>query len=121
MTKQIKNGYLIHYKTTKIKGDEQYHQLTLKIKTPKKVLVSAKKFEAKKDPWTFWEKVMYIILIVLGVALLVFLYLFIFIIPRPGYKRRCKKCKRRMRDEWEECLFCKYVPLYTKEALRYKR
>jgi VWFA-related protein len=118
---QLKKGYLIHYKTKKIKGDEQYHQLTLKIKTPKKVLASSKKFKAKKDPWTVLEMVMYITIVVLVVALLVFVYLYIFVIPRPGYKRRCKKCKRLMRDEWEECQFCKYVAMYSKEALKHKR
>jgi hypothetical protein len=44
-----------------------------------------------------------------------------FFYPLPGYKRRCPKCKRILKDEWEECMFCKYVPLYAKTVLKSKR
>ena len=39
----------------------------------------------------------------------------------PCNKRKCPKCKQVMKDEWDECVFCKYMPLYPKEALRNKR
>jgi exosome complex RNA-binding protein Csl4 len=30
-------------------------------------------------------------------------------------KRRCPECKRRMKDDWDDCPFCKYMPKKQKK------
>lgn len=118
---QLKKGYVIQTTSKHIPGDGQVHQLTIKVKKRGKILADTKGFNARKNPITLLQLILRIVIIVLLAALVIGLVLWYFMAPVPGYKRKCPQCKRVMKDEWDECVFCRYIPLYPKEALKTKR
>lgn len=118
---QIKHSYLMQFNSKRIPGDRQIHQLTLKVTARSKSLASTKSFLAKKNPLTTFQLVMRIVIVALIVLVIVALLLWYFLAPIPGFKRKCPQCKRIMQDEWDECHFCKYMPLYPKEVLKNKK
>ncbi len=118
---QIQKGFVIKFRSRGIQGDGQMHQLTLKNTLGGKEVVGTKGFLAIAKPLTFWQKVLRIVLIVLAASLIILALVWFLTAPVPGYKRRCPACKRVMKDDWDECLFCKYTPYYSKDVLKTKR
>ena len=57
------------------------------------------------------------IVILIGAVVLILVLILLMILGRIRLrkslgitKRRCPECKRRMKDDWEFCPFCRYLP-----------
>jgi len=115
---QIMNTYVLKFRMDKIKGDDQDHVLKISVNFKDEDQAADKPFFAKKAKLNIIVYILIIVLILLVMAGIVFL---IIITRRKSRaqmgitKRICPQCKRRMKDDWDECLFCKYLPLKEKE------
>ncbi len=109
---QILMSYVISFKVKGVKGDDSYHQLMIQISEKDITSQSFRNFLARKSPFPRWLKIVLLALAVLLLAALILLVIFsrIRLRKRLGIgKRRCPDCKRRMRDDWEFCPFCRYL------------
>lgn len=116
-------GYKIKFKAEKIKGDDKQHQLHIKLIDKEKVNSVFINFIAYKRLVPWWFKYVVLGVITLGLIVLIFILLIIRKKQRilMGItKRKCPVCKKRMKDDWDECLFCKYIPPKTKKKLNKK-
>ncbi|MCP4133339.1 MAG: VWA domain-containing protein [bacterium] len=111
--RQIQQGYVIRFDVDHVKADNQPHQLQIKVVDKGYAGTFFKNFIAKKVPISFW---VILILIIAGVVVLIVMII-LFIISRRQEreklgvgKRKCPACGRRMKDDWDECVFCKYLP-----------
>jgi hypothetical protein len=111
---QIMNCYILRYKVKAIKGDDDYHELKIGVKSPGGMTDSATKiFYARKGKFPVWLLILIIIIVLLLIAGLVLLIIFQLKKSRAKMgitNRRCPDCRRRMKDDWDECMFCKYLP-----------
>ncbi len=110
---QITRGYVLKFKVPNLKGDDDFHQLQIQVNHRGNKSSFFKNFIATKIPMPLWLK---IVLIILTLILLIVLIILL-IIHRKNErekmgitKRKCPVCKRRMKDDWDECVFCKYLP-----------
>ena len=77
-----------------------------------------KNFFAPKVPMPLWLK---ILIGSLSLAALVLLIIMILILRKKARQRigitnrKCPVCKRKMKDDWDECVFCKYLPKKKKK------
>jgi hypothetical protein len=110
---QIRLGYVFTCKVTSFQGDDQHHQIEIKAKYKNEEASFFKNFFAKRVPIPLWQKIVIIVSIVLILAALILAFI---LIRRNARKRmgitnrKCPICKRRMKDDWDECVFCKYLP-----------
>ena len=110
---QIRLGYVFNFKATGIEGDDQHHQIEVKVKYKGEDASFFKNFFARKIPMPLWLKIVIIVSILLVIAVLAFTFILIRRNARKRMgitKRKCPVCKRRMKDDWDECVFCKYLP-----------
>lgn len=119
---QMQKGQMVVFrvKGKQVPADGQSHQLTLKVKSGPQTLAATKGFTAIRKPRSLGEKIAGVVLWVLLALLVAGVMLWYFLYPIAGYKRKCPKCRRIMKDEWEECLFCKYAPCYSVKLLKTK-
>jgi hypothetical protein len=124
--RQISLGYVLKFKVGKIEGDNAYHQLQIKVRYMEEESNFNKNFIATKVPIKLWVK---IVILIACLVVLAGLILLIILLRRKNRKnmgiskRKCPVCKRRMKDDWDECVFCKYLPpkkKNKKEAEKYK-
>lgn len=106
-------GYTLKCKVKSVKPDDQLHQLQVKVTTPSGDSGSFKNFTAIVTPMGIWVKIVIAVVILIVIILLIILFL----LSRKGHrkkigiaKNKCPVCKRRMKDDWDECIFCKYLP-----------
>ncbi|MDY6969216.1 MAG: VWA domain-containing protein [Spirochaetota bacterium] len=111
--KQIQQGYILNFDINNIEADNQIHQLQIKVNHRGKEATSFKNFIATKVPISFWKALILIIITLLVIGGLVYLFI-VFRRKRREMigisKRKCPVCKRRMKEDWDECRFCKYLP-----------
>jgi hypothetical protein len=111
--RKITRCYVISMELENLRADDLPHTLELSIDERDAWGKGTKTFIAVKNPLPPWVK-----WAVLGLA--VFLVIAVFVIHivlrmrkrrRMGISsRRCPVCKRRMKDSWDDCPFCKYLP-----------
>lgn len=110
---QIRLGYVFNCKIPGIKGDDQHHQIEVKVNYKGEDSSFFKNFFARRVPVPLWLKIVIIAAIILVLAVLILSFILIRRSARKRMgisKRKCPVCKRRMKDDWDECLFCKYLP-----------
>lgn len=114
----VQLGYVARFKTTSIKGDNKHHQLHLKLTDKEKENSTYINFIAHKKIFPWWLK---FVLLGIGVVVLI-VFIIILILVRKKQrelmgitKRKCPVCKCRMKDDWDECHFCKYLPKSNKK------
>lgn len=120
ITKQVLLGYKLMFNVSHLKADNQLHQLHIRAVVKDKDTSFFKNFIATKKPIVVWVIVLFSILALLLVILLVVLM----IIRVKKFRkemgisnRKCPVCKKRMKDDWDECMFCKYDKPKKKKKL----
>jgi hypothetical protein len=111
--RKITRVYLISLRVKNIPADDLPHTLELTVDERDAWGKGTKTFIAVKNPlppWVKWAAAG-------GVFLFVLVCVVLHIAVRTGKRkrmgitrRRCPACKRRMKDSWDECPFCKYLP-----------
>lgn len=118
---QIQKGIVLRFNINEIQGDDENHELKIVVKEAGGANEGSffKKFNAPIVPFPLWAK---ILIAALCVLLLAGIILTILLINRKERaqmgitKRKCPDCRRRMKDDWDECVFCKYIPPQKKKA-----
>jgi len=109
---RILMSYVLSFKVKGVKGDDSYHQLMIQVSEKEFISQAFRNFIARKSPFPPWLKILLLIFTVILLAVMILLILFSRIRLRKKLgitKRRCPECKRRMRDDWEFCPFCRYL------------
>jgi VWFA-related protein len=111
--KQILQSYVLKF-TVGMRGDNKFHQLQLKLNLKDQETVSTKNFIAKYNPPNF---LLMLIIILIVVLILVAGTVFLVItettkqrkLAGTAQQKKCEKCGRVKKDDWNECLFCKFA------------
>ncbi|WP_028973408.1 VWA domain-containing protein [Spirochaeta cellobiosiphila] len=115
-TLQIQNllmqSYVLEFKAKELPADDQVHQMMVKVVDKEVESTDYKNFTAVKVPFPLWLKIVVAVIVVILLILLIILS----IIKRNKErkkmgitKRKCPVCKKRMKDDWDDCPFCKYL------------
>lgn len=113
LSNQVVLGYTLHFQGDVISGDNQFHQLQITANKDGSEDTFTKNFLAVKVPFPLWLKIVFL---VVGILLIILLIVIFLMVKRNNRKklgitrRKCPVCKRRMKDDWDECPFCKYLP-----------
>lgn len=109
----IKQSYVIKLKVKSVKADNQIHLLEVKVEETESVGKGLKTFVAVKHPIPKWVKILLLIVATLLVIAGILLAILRRISKRKKMgitKRRCPDCGNIMKDSWEDCPFCIYMP-----------
>lgn len=105
--------YVINLKLKGLKADDLTHILEVQVNERDSQGQGLKTFVAVKHPFPKWLKLVIVLLAVLFVICIVLLRIFQKIKKRKNMgisRRKCPDCKKIMKDSWESCPFCKYIP-----------
>lgn len=119
----IKQSYVIKLKVKSVKADNQIHLLEVKVEETESVGKGLKTFVAVKHPVPKWVKILLLIVAILLVIAGILLMILRRISKRKKMgitKRRCPDCGNIMKDSWEDCPFCKYMPELKKNKKKRK-
>lgn len=114
-----KQCYILDLKIKGVKADNLAHILEVSINERDSSGKGLKTFVAVKLPFPKWLR---ILLLVLAILLLVACIAFAIVCKiqkrkRMGITRRkCPECRNIMKDSWESCPFCKYLPQVKKRV-----
>lgn len=108
-----KQSYIIDLNVKGVKADNLAHILEVRVDERDSTGKGLKTFIAIKLPVPKWLKILLVV-----IAFVVIVFIIIFIIFQKIRKRRsigitrrkCPDCKNIMKDSWETCPFCKYLP-----------
>ncbi len=113
LSEQILTAYVLQFKVRGVPADDSFHQLMVQVDNKNLSAQSFRNFLAHKTPFPLWMK----IVILIGAVVLILVLILLMILGRIRLrkslgitKRRCPECKRRMKDDWEFCPFCRYLP-----------
>ncbi|MCR5254024.1 MAG: VWA domain-containing protein [Treponema sp.] len=119
----ITKCYVIDYKIKNVKPDNSFHLMEVSVSERDSEGRGQKTFFALKLPVPKWLKILIIICAVVLIAVLVVLFIISKIQIRKAMgitKRRCPVCGNRMKDSWDYCPFCKYLPDIKKKKKKNK-
>jgi hypothetical protein len=111
--RKITRGYVISMEVKNLPADNLPHTLELTIDERDAWGKGAKTFIAVKNPLPPWVKWAVAGAILLFVIICIVLHIVLRMRKRKRMgitRRRCPVCKRRMKDSWDDCPFCKYLP-----------
>jgi hypothetical protein len=120
---KITQPYVIYLKARSLKADDLLHVLEVSINERDSVGKGQKTFIAVKVPvprWVRWVVAGAVLVILIA---LIALYIIRKIIKRKRMginRRRCPDCRNRMKDTWDSCPFCRYLPGIKKKKKRKK-
>lgn len=124
LNKQITLGYVLKFKISGTPGDDDFHTLTIVVNIEGEELQFSKNFFAAKKPFPIWIRIVGIVtgaLIMIGIIILLLLFRRRSRFKLGITKNKCPVCKRRMKDDWDECIFCKYLPPKKKKKKKKKK
>ncbi|MEE0998160.1 MAG: VWA domain-containing protein [Treponemataceae bacterium] len=107
------HAYVINLKVKSLKADNLNHILEVQVDERDSRGKGLKTFVAVKHPFPKWLRLLIIILCVLLIVSIIFVKIFQKIRKRRNMgisRRKCPDCKNIMKDSWETCPFCKYLP-----------
>lgn len=119
----VKQSYVINLKVKSVEADNQIHLLEVRVEERDSEGSGMRTFVAVKHPVPKWVKYVLAALVAIFIIVLVIIY---FLNKRASRrrmgitKRRCPDCGFVMKDNWETCPFCLYMP-ELKERKRRKR
>ena len=123
----IINTYVVQFRVKAvggIRGDNKKHTLGLSINVRESFGSSSKIFIAPKQIFPWWAKIIVLVVFLLIVAGIVFGVLFLRKAKRKRMgitNRRCPECGNLMKDSWDDCPFCKYLPDIKKKPKKEKK
>lgn len=120
----INKCYVINYKIKNVKPDNNYHMIEIAVTDHDSEGKGQKTFFALKLPVPKWLRITIVITII--VVLVVFIILLIVgkIKKRKAMgitKRHCPDCGNLMKDSWDYCPFCRYIPDIKKKKKKGKK
>lgn len=107
------HAYVINLKVKSLKADNLNHILEVQVDERDSRGKGLKTFVAVKHPFPKWLRLLIIILCILLIVSIIFVKIFQKIRKRRNMgisRRKCPDCKNIMKDSWETCPFCKYLP-----------
>jgi hypothetical protein len=111
--RRITQCYVIRLEIEGVPADNLPHSLELTVDESEAWGRGAKTFIAVKNPLPRWVKWAAAGAALLFILLCVFIRIFLRMRARKRMgitRRRCPVCKRRMKDSWDDCPFCRYLP-----------
>lgn len=112
-------GFVIELKVKGLKADNFAHLLELTVDERDSQGKGEKTFIATKLPVPKWLKILVLVIVLIVILLLIFFILFSKVQRRKSMgitKRKCKDCGSIMKDNWDYCPFCKYLPEIKKKG-----
>lgn len=109
----VKQSYIIKLKVKNVKADNQAHLLEIKVEETEAHGKGGKTFIAIKHPVPRWLQITFLILFIILFVTIIILLIVRKTLKRKSMgitKRRCPDCRNIMKDNWETCPFCKYMP-----------
>jgi len=113
LNNKIIRPYIIKLKVRKLKADNLPHVLEISIDERDSAGRGQKTFIAVKVPVPLWLRLVIAVVILLIIAVIIVLYIVRKIKKRKRMgitTRRCPECHNRMKDSWDSCPFCRYLP-----------
>ncbi|QQO09015.1 VWA domain-containing protein [Breznakiella homolactica] len=110
---RITQPYIIDLKIRKMKADELPHVLEVSVNTSDSSGKGQKTFVAVKVPVPRWVRWTILIAAAAAIAAAVVVTIILRIKKRHRMgitKRKCPECRNRMKDTWDSCPFCRYLP-----------
>jgi hypothetical protein len=120
---KITHPYIIKIRARNLKADDLPHVFEVSINERDSAGRGQKTFIAVKVPVPRWAKILIAVGILLIIAILVVLYIVQKIMKRKRMgitSRRCPDCRSRMKDSWDSCPFCRYLPDVKKKKKQKK-
>jgi hypothetical protein len=121
---RIIQPYVIEMRIRNMKADELPHVLDISIDERDFSGRGQKTFTAVKIPIPHWVRWMVLIVSVVLIAAAIVITIILRIQKRKVMgitKQKCPDCKRRMKDSWDSCPFCKYLPDDKKKKVKSKK
>ena len=109
---QVSSAYYLSFKVKGVPADDERHQIMVRVTDKDKQSDSYKYFIAVKVPFPTWLKIVLLVLLIIALAACI---VFIILGRRKERKamgigkRKCPECGRRMKDDWDFCVFCRYL------------
>lgn len=109
---QASSAYFLTYKIKGVPADDERHQVMVRVTDKEKQSDAYKYFIATRVPFPTWLKIVLLVLLVIALAVSI---VFIIIGRKKERtlmgigKRKCPDCGRRMKDDWDFCVFCRYL------------
>ncbi len=110
---KIAQCYIIDISIKNMKADNMHHQLEVTVNERDAYGKGQKTFIAVKVPVPRWVKWAVLAAAVAAIAFIIILCILMRIGKRRRMgitRRRCPECGIRMKDTWDLCPFCKYMP-----------
>jgi hypothetical protein len=110
---RIIQPYVIEMRVRNMKADDLPHVLEILIDERDLGGKGQKTFIAVKVPIPHWLRWFTLLASIVCIAAAVFIAIIVRIKKRKSMgitKRKCPDCKKRMKDSWDSCPFCKYLP-----------
>ncbi len=117
----INKCYVIEYKVKNVKPDNSYHLLEVAVSERDAEGRGQRTFFAVKLPVPRWLQITLFVIVILLIIASVILIIVIKIRKRRAMgitRRRCPECGNRMKDSWDYCPFCRYLPDIKKKKGR---
>ena len=119
----VNKCYVINYKVKNIKPDDNYHLIEVSVAERDAEGRGQRTFLAVRLPVPRWLKITMCIIAIFSIIVLIFLLILIKIKKRRAMgitKRKCPECGKRMKDSWDYCPFCRYLPDAKKKKAKKK-
>lgn len=120
----ITKCYVINYKVKNVKADNSYHLMEVSVIERDSEGRGQKTFYALRLPVPKWLQILIIVLSIVVIIVLIVLFIVLRITKRKAMgitKRKCPECGNRMKDSWDYCPFCRYIPNIKKKKHKAKK
>jgi hypothetical protein len=113
LTGKITQPYIIELKVRNIKADDLPHVFEVAVNERDSQGKGQKTFVAVKVPIPHWVRWAVLIIVAVLIVASVVLWIILRINKRKKMgitRRRCPDCHNRLKDSWDSCPFCRYLP-----------
>lgn len=120
----IKQSFVVELKVKNVDADNQIHLFEVKVEEIDAAGSGMRTFVAVKHPVPKWLKYVFIGIAVIIIAILIIVYFMNKRAKRRRMgitKRKCPDCGYVMKDSWETCPFCLYMPELKKKKKKNKK
>lgn len=120
----VKQCYVIRLKVKGIKADNQAHMLEVRVDERDSEGRGQKTFAAVRHPVPKWLMLVFLALAALAVVAVIVLIVIVRVARRRAMgitKQKCPDCGAVMKDSWESCPFCRYMPELKKKKGKDRR
>jgi hypothetical protein len=111
--KQVLESYIIRFNAN-MQGDNRVHQLQIKANIKESESVKTRNFFAKYSPPNLLLLFIVLAVIIIGIAVIGTILFLNETAKQRKYagtpqQKKCDTCGKIKKDDWNECMFCKYT------------